>query len=219
VSEPHRPKGEYWLIALFGVLALGLGLGVGVAKYISSTAPGATDTPAASSGPTTSRVPTPSPSTNPTATWTSYSDAADQFSLRYPSSWQQRTCAAGGHTTLYLAPTTANLGACNSDFGGMMSAGASAGDQRSTYRLSSSGYDGLTTTDVTVAGVTGTRQAATVSGSSDAALGPSPGTKVVQYLFNTGGRTYRCLYSQDPSTATAQADFDLMVKNTLAFTP
>jgi hypothetical protein len=217
MTAPYRPRGEYWILVLVGVLALGLGLGVSVAKYVA-TGPTLSPGPSASVRPTASSSPsTPAPAAA-TADWTRYSDAADHFALRYPSAWQQRTCAVSGHTTLYLAPTTDTLGACNSGFAGQVYVAAVGGDQRSTYTWSTTGgYDDVKSQTVTVAGFTATRQTANVPDS--AAAGPVPGSKQVQYLLYAGGRTYIAVYSQAPSAPDTLADFDTMIKQTLEITP
>ena len=216
-NQHPRPKTEYWLAILAAVLVLGLALGVAVAKY-ATPFPYTGPSPAASSSPKPAASASASPSATPdvTAAWTHYSDPVDKFSLRYPNAWQHRTCLVDGHTTLYLAPTTATLGVCNSGFGGQMSVGAFSGDQRASFKWTT-GYGSLTTSDVTVAGVAGIRQSATVTAS--AGLGPEPGSKLAQYLFYTGGRTYIATYTQGPAYPDTLSDFDLMVGNTLVFAP
>jgi hypothetical protein len=203
---------------LVSVLLLGFSLGL-LSGCDSGTTP--TTTPSAAS---TTSTPSPTPATttsppDPTAGWTAYSDTTDRFSLRYPPSWVHRTCVVSGHTSLYLAPSTAALGVCSSGFVGQMYVIPFAGDQRSTLVLGSD-FTGLVNTPVTVAGVAGQRESATVATSMG--IGPVPGTKVVQFLFFTNGRTYLCRYNQAPSGPTStnvQADFELMVTSTLAFTP
>src|SRR5437870_1320407 len=102
-NPPVRAKGEYWLLVLVGVLALGLGLGAAVAKYVN---PFPAATPELSAGPSPSAAAPSTPTLDPTASWATYSDTTDQFSLRYPPAWQHRTCVVNGHATLYLAPTS-----------------------------------------------------------------------------------------------------------------
>jgi len=121
-----------------------------------------------------------------------YRDAVDHFALRYPPAWANRTCPAGGHTGLYLAPTSAGLGVCNSGFTGQMSVAAVAGDQRLAYGLSGSD---LITTAVTVGGVTGARQSAL---RPHRTLARRPAPARWSTCFFTGGLTYRCSYSQAP---------------------
>jgi hypothetical protein len=199
-------------------IALVLALGAAVAACARPGGPGVAPTSAVTSTPaptTAASLAAPTTPPDPTAGWTRYSDATDRFSLRYPPTWQRRTCPAGGHTGLFLAPSTAGLAICNSGFTGQMSVAAVSGDQRSAYALSGSD---LASTSLTVGGVSGTRQSATAVAAD---LGPPAGTRLVVYLFFTGGRTYRCAYSQEPSGPTSTnvlADFDLMVTGTLRFT-
>jgi hypothetical protein len=218
MSAPERAKGEYWIMLLAGVLLLGLGVGVAVAKFASPFPFAASPSPTPSAAPSRSASPTPTP--DATASWTAYADTADKFSLRYPPTWQQRTCKVAGHTTLYLAPTADTLGVCNSGFGGQMSVGAQAGDQRSVYEwTAASGYASLVTTAVTVSGIAGIRQSATVSATSSSGPGPAVGSKIVQYIFSTNDRTYTFAYTQAPSAPDTLASFELMIKTTLTFTP
>jgi hypothetical protein len=197
------------------VLLLGLGVGVAVAKFASPFPFAASPTPTASAAP--SRSATPSPASDDVSAWTPYVDAADKFSLRYPPAWQQRTCKVGAHTTLYLAPTAAGLGVCNSDASGMMSIGAQDGDQRAALKWTATTYPDVTTANVSTASLTAIRQTATVS--SSAALGPEPGSKLVQYLFYSSGRTYLASYTQKPADTSALADFDRLVTTTFTITP
>src|SRR5258705_12720933 len=67
------------------------------------------------------------------------------------------------------------------------------GDQRSTHELS--GYPDSSSSAVTVNGVSGTRQSATVSGVAD--VGPPDGTRLVAYVFY--GRIYKCYSNQAPA--------------------
>ena len=203
---PTIPRSIAFRAPLLATLAL-----LGLAGCAPSTPPGAPATvPAPVPATTTATTPA-----DVTAGWTPYSDAVDHFSLRYPPAWQHRSCPSGGHIGLFLAPTTAGVGVCNSGFVGQMSIVAVTGDERAAYQIT--GEPGVVSAPVTVGGVAGTRQSVTLSG---AGLGPPAGTREVVYLFFTGGRTYRCAYDQTPTGATATdvlADFDLLVTHTLAF--
>jgi hypothetical protein len=224
-KDPNSERRRLPKVGLSTVLILVLALATFAVWYSLFSRPASTKVPAArpsSSDPATSAEPSPTPSPtpppDPTAAWLHYSDSSDQFSLRYQPIWLQRTCTVDGHVNLYLAPVPAALGACNSGYGGQMYVLGSTGDERSTYQLGT-GYVDLVTQSVTVGGVTGQRQSATVGSSAE--VGPPSGTKIVQYVFYTHGRTYVCYYGQAPSGATSTSvvsDFDLMVMNTLAFT-
>jgi hypothetical protein len=188
-----------------------------VGGAIPAAGPGLLASSTISSAPVATPSPTPPP--DPTLAWTRYTDSANQLSLRYQPTWLQRTCKGESRVSLYLAPVQAALGACSSGFGGQMYVAVSSGDQRSTYLLDND-YADLVSQPVTVGGVNGQRQSATVGNSAEAA-GPPAGTRIVQYLFYTHSRTYLCYYGQAPSGATSTnvaSDFDLMVMNTLAFT-
>lgn len=213
MPTPDRAKTEYLVLTLVAFIVLGLGITLAIGKFIA--------TPTASSSPEVVRPlssPVASVTARPSSTpaWATYSDPADKFSLRYPSTWQQRVCTTDNHATLYLAPSTATLGVCNSDFGGQISVGARDGDQRAELKWSS-GYADITATNITVAGASGIRQTATVSVGAE--IGPEPGSKLVQYLVYKNNRTYTALYTQRPSAPDTLADFELMVKTTFTFLP
>lgn len=119
--------------------------------------------------------------------------------------------------SLFLAPTTAALARCQSDFGGQIQVFSLAGDQRASFKFGAS-YDSVSTSSVTVGGITGDRQSATAK--APAELGPPTGTKLVQYLFFTAGRTFIATYQQQPKgdvSSDVLSDFDLMIQNTLKF--
>jgi len=199
---------------LAAAIVLGLGLSTAACtKTPTDPVPGPTTAAGTSAAAPT---PTPTPTRDATAAWTPYRDATDGFSLRYPTTWVQRTCPAGGHTGLFLAPSSAALAVCNSDNVGQISVTVIPGDQRAGFTLT--GSTGLASTPVTVGGVAGTRHSGTAV--EPEALGPPAGTRQILYVFFTGGRTFVCSYSQAPTGATATdvaADFDLMVTATLSF--
>jgi hypothetical protein len=206
------------------ILAAAIVLGVGLSttactKTATDPVPAPTTAAPTSAAGTSAAAPSPSPTAtrDATAAWTPYRDATDGFSLRYPATWVQRTCPAGGHTGLFLAPSSAALAVCNSGNVGQMSVTVIPGDQRAGFTLA--GSTGLVSTPVTVGGVAGTRHSGTAV--EPEALGPPAGTRQILYVFFTRGRTFVCSYSQAPTGATATdvaADFDLMVTTTLSFT-
>jgi hypothetical protein len=176
--------------------------------------PGTPTTPPAAVETTTAVPTTTTPPADPTLGWTPYRDTVDHFSLRYPPGWQQRTCLGSPHTALFLGPSADALALCNSGFVGQMSVAAIPGDERATYHVTGTG---AASASITVDGVSGTRETATASATD---LGPPAGTRLVAYLFYTGGMTYRCSYAQAPSGPTSTdvlADFDLMVTRTFRF--
>jgi hypothetical protein len=219
VVRTVAPQRWFVLSGVALALALAAGCSPGPATPAATGSSPASAGPSASPSPSASATPSASPP-DATAGWTSYSDTTDRYSLRYPPSWVRRICHVSGHANLYLAPSTAALGVCNSDFVGQMSVLILSGDQRAALHLSGSTYTGLVTSSVTVDGVIGQRQVATVAVTGE--LGPVAGTHLEQYLFFVHGRTYRTFYSQAPSGATAtdvRADFELMVEHTLRLTP
>jgi hypothetical protein len=201
------------------VLAAVIVVGVGGTMAGCTTAPAGpatTSAPASTSAPAATTAAAPTPTRDATEAWTPYRDAANGFSLRYPTNWVQRTCPSAGPTALFLAPTSPALAICNSGNVGQMSVTAFPGDQRAAFALA--GSTGLVSTPVTVAGATGARLSGTAAASD---LGPPAGTRQIVYLFFTAGRTVVCSYSQAPTGPTATdvaAEFDLMVTTTLTFT-
>jgi hypothetical protein len=214
MPTPNRAKTEYVVLMFVAFMVLGFGVILAIGKYLSAP-PDSSAAPEAVrplSSPATSNTPSP----GPTASWVSYADPVSKFSLRYPPSWQQRICNADARTVLLLAPTTATLGVCNSDFGGQISLSTHDGDQRTALKWTD-GYTNITTTDVAMTGATAIRQTATVSAGAE--IGPEPGSELVQYIIYKNTRTYLALYTQQPSGPNILADFDLMVKTTLTFLP
>ncbi|HSX01774.1 MAG TPA: hypothetical protein VLI05_00500 [Candidatus Saccharimonadia bacterium] len=223
VDKPtgRRRRGWWrWLLGALVVLVVGAG-GWGAWRIVMRPAPKLVPLPTLAPHRSPAVSVTPSPSATPvsTAGWTPYTNYGDRYGLRYPASWQKRTCAVEGHTALYLAPTTAALGVCQSGNAGQMYSIVATGDQHSSYEIGA-GYSDLTTQPVTVGSVSGERQAGTVA--TAGAVGPAVGTHTVQYIFVNAGRTYLFYYSQAPSGPTATdvlAEFDAMVGSTLTFTP
>lgn len=168
---------------------------------------------------------TPQP-VDPTASWTTYSSQTGKFSLRYPSSWQQPTnkemCTPGlFDRALYLGPDAQSVLKCATSYFGQIYVSSIEGDKQSSYSLGS-GYTDVSTQDVIVSGIAGSRISATTSGLSGEG-GYKDGTKVVEYLFYTNGNTYVAHYIQAPAGSTPSrnvlSDFDLMVTKTLRFSP
>jgi hypothetical protein len=71
-------------------------------------------------------------------------------------------------------------------------------------------------TPVTVDGVKGTRQTATVT--ADNSIPPSKGASEVIYTFTVTDRTYVAYYTREPGEADLSSQFDLIVQHTLRFT-
>ncbi len=162
-------------------------------------------------------APSASPLTGPTANWTPYTDTYGKYSLRYNPSWKIKNCD-GTPSAVFFGPTTAALGTCNSDDHAqvVISVGA-PGDSRTLFEYTPQGYSNLSTSTVTINGYTVEHQTATLSAAN--AVGPVVGTRLAQYIFVTGGKTYIASYVQAPSGATSSDvmhDFDLMV-GTLTF--
>lgn len=154
---------------------------------------------------------------DPTASWTAFSSKTGKFSMKYPSSWGKLTC--DDDSVVFLGSSANAVGKCYTDFGGQMFTSSSAGDQRSDYELASNNYDNIVKSDVTIDGVTGKKESGTFKAPGEAGIGPADGTKAVQYIFYTSGRTYVAQYNQIDDFTDVLNDFNLMVTKTLKFTP
>ena len=223
-QPPVSPRNKHRLIVIAATLIVGIAL-LSFLAYLylkphsaPPTSQTQTATPSAQTSTTSSTPKPPTHTPDPTASWTAYASTAGHFTLKFPPAWKTKVCPDNPQT-LFLAPKTAALGACQSDFGGQMQVTSIGGDQRASYKYTVASYDTVVTTTVTVSAVTGERQSAIAKGGE--ALGPPAGTKLVQYLFFTGGRTYLATYQQQPSGDVSEdvtSDFDLMIQNTLQFT-
>lgn len=163
-------------------------------------------------------APTTTTAADPTANWTKFSSTGGKFNFKYNPDWKKLTC--DDDSTVYLAPTTAALAVCNSDSGSQITIYSQAGDHRSDQRLTAAdGYTSITSENVTVSSVTGTRMRGVLT--TPGPVGSPANTITVIYSFYTNGRTYTASYNQEPSGARSQnvlSDFDLLVKNTFKFT-
>ena len=167
----------------------------------SLAACGATLNTPASTPPATARIeetaspsaPASSPSPDPTATWRSFSSAEAQLAFRYPPSWKFLTCAPSTQRPLYAEMGATPLLPCNGDESPIPQVNIQVlvGDQVSEATTNTLGtFVGTPngSSDVTVAGVIGTRITARVD--TDLPLPPLRGTTQVVYSFYTSGRTY-----------------------------
>jgi hypothetical protein len=128
------------------------------------------------------------------------------------------TCDDG--SALFLAANTSSLARCNSDSGGQMLVASYKGNILSSQELSSKYYPDLVTEAITLNGVTGKKQTGTFkSPSGEVGIGPADGDKTVMYTFYTNGRTYYASDSIKASYPDVLSDFNLMITNTLKFTP
>jgi hypothetical protein len=154
---------------------------------------------------------------DPTADWVSYTSAEGKFSLKYPKTWVTATnpelCSPG---ILLLGANSGSVGKCASEGFGQISvtgqpSHADCGD------LNAEAWTVNSKETVTVASVTGLKQAATAKAPADGAGTDPEGTKILNYCFNNNGYTYVANYKQLPSYPDALADFSLMVTKTLKF--
>jgi hypothetical protein len=157
---------------------------------------------------------------DPTDDWVLYTNAEGVFSFKHPASWVQAAspelCSEG---LALFAPSTASVGTCASENGGQIQVFSTAGDASADYQLDAAYYTVTTDDPVTVEGVAGHRLSATVVGMEAVSeVGGYPdNTKIVRYIFVTGGKTYVASYVQQPSYPDVLSDFTLLVTETLKF--
>lgn len=158
--------------------------------------------------------------TDPTASWIAYSSKDGVFSLKYPKTWVTAThpelCSPG---ILLLGANTQSVGVCGSESFGQVSVASVSGDSQKDNDLSTHGFKDVTTSAVTIGGVTGQKQTGTSSGqaASGAPNALPDGIKVTKYVFFTNSKTYTFTYTQASTYPDVLSDFDLMVTKTLKF--
>lgn len=215
--KPTTPLKRNLLILAGAVLISILIVAVFILTRPSISPPTPITQPSSSSqAATTPASPTPTTSTDPTATWPGYTNSSGGYSLRYNPSWQTKTCP-DNPSLLFLAPTLAALGTCQSENAGQIEILSMDGDQRTALAYGSD-YESVTTTTVTVDSITGVRESAVAR--APGAIGPPAGTILVHYIFFNGSKTFLAAYQQQPSgdiSTNVLSDFDLMVKNTFNF--
>lgn len=146
------------------------------------------------------------------AGWQKYDGGS--FSFSYPSDWIRKDCSAG---LLLLGPTESSAGLCNSDATSEISIAWAIGDSRANYHLSKNDYPDLQEKTISIAGETATKVSGTLNSSQPIYVGPTNGTKVIQYLFYRKGQTYAFVYTQTPDFSDASNDFGQLVTKTLSF--
>jgi hypothetical protein len=160
---------------------------------------------------------------DPTADWATYSNKEGSFSFKYPKTWVQAAhpekCNPG---SVLFGVNAASVGTCASGNGGQMSFSTQAGDVVSTAKMQNASYPDVTSTAVTINGVAGTKQAGTYKDVDGFGVGPTEGTKLTQYTFFTGGKTYVATYSVgNPASPYPDglSDFNTLMTTTFKFTP
>jgi hypothetical protein len=146
------------------------------------------------------------------AGWQKYD--AGGFSFSNPENWIRKNCGVG---TILLGPTANSAGLCNTDGNPEVSITWSIGDSRANYHLAKADYPDLQEATVEISGVTATKTTGTLNSSQEIYVGPSNGTKVIQYLFYTKGQTYAFIYTQTPDFGDVSSDFEQLVNKTLSF--
>jgi hypothetical protein len=167
------------------------------------------------------KIPSEDDVPSPTKDWATYSSPDGNFSFKHPKTWVfPESLEFCGEGLVLVAPFKDSLGRCGSEFGGQMQISSTKGDLRNDYKLKAENFDDLKEEPVTVDGVPGVRQSATVVSRPDdvEGLGSSPdGTKLVKYLFLEGGRTVEANYVGEPDFEDVLSDFELLVTKTLKF--
>jgi hypothetical protein len=156
---------------------------------------------------------------DPTKDWVSYSSTEGKFSLKYPQTWVKAPNTDQCQLNfLMLGGDKASAGTCASSNLGEIIVTSADGDQTKKYDLPKDQYKEITVAPVTVNRVKGQKVSGTFHISANAAgVSLADNTKVVGYVFVTGGKTYVALYQQQPSMPDVLTDFNLMVNKTLKF--
>lgn len=155
--------------------------------------------------------------TDPTASWITYTGPDSRISLKYPTTWVTASdpslCSSG---VLLLGASSNSVGKCGSEDFGQMSvtwqpSHAYCGD------LNSDAWTVDSTENVTVSGISGLKQTATAKAPSPRGGSEPEGTKVVNYCFNSNNYTYVANYTHKPTYPDVLSDFNVMITKTLKF--
>lgn len=182
------------------------------------------DKPATAAVQTPAPTPTPpaTPAADPTESWnSSYSSSPGAYSFAYPQTWvladNLDSCSDG---LVLLASSKELVGKCASEDFGQIVIASEAGDGSGKIALAKTSYPDLQTKDVkSNRGVTGKRYSGTfkVASGEDFGFGPADGTKTVQYVYYTNGRTYYATYYREPGEPDITSDFDALMTYAFAF--
>jgi hypothetical protein len=216
MSKKETQKGFSLIEGLLVVIALTL---IGFVGWYVWNANHKDDSPTKTSQTTSPKTETATKAeADPTKDWTAFTSKDNSFSVRYPTTWftggNPEFCDASN--LLLLGSTKDVAGKCASDSVGQVLIASSDGDNRSGYALDSDYYKDITSQTVTVDGVAGTKSSGTYTYTGEG-IGPTVGTKQVNYVFYSNGKTYVAQYSQAPSYPDALSDFNLVVTKTLNF--
>jgi len=157
-------------------------------------------------------------STDPTATWTKYSNKDGGFSLKYPSSWL--TAYSCTTSAVLLAPSSSVRVDCNSakvNQGYIEEIYVGPAFRFGCIPLSlKDGFTNIQQQSVkTSSGVTATEYTAASNGNSGSLF--MKGTNVNDYYFTVNGKCYEANYTQFPGYPDVSSDFNLMITKTLKF--
>ncbi len=207
-----KQRGFTLIEVLLSVIALSVVVFVGYYVYNQSSS---NDKSAASS--TTAKPLTPLKKVkpaDPTASWTAYTTTGNGFSFKYPSGWTKNVCDAN---FVLLGPSPDAAGHCQSDATAQIVLSSVKGDNRTTAKLEAASFPDLKSEAVTVDGIAGVKETGTLQASGEQFVGPTNGSKLINYVFYTNDTTYIMLYVQIPAFTDVSSDFNLLVTNTLKF--
>jgi len=195
------------ILLLVVVIAL-----AGVGYYVYKAKKNTTSTyNSAANASTTTKPAVKTTTTDPTASWKSFTSTAGKFSLKYPSNWVTETSCLSNQ--FWAAPTAASLGQCGSSTVSEITVIGST--THGCFPLDST-FSNVTSETVTISGVQGTKYSGVVNSAQDASFGPV-GTKVEQYCVSTSAVHYTASYNQLAGYPDASSDFNLIVTKMLTF--
>lgn len=201
----HDQRGLAPLLIILILLLLAL-IGFTGWRVWSSSQSDSESAPAASSSPATDKIET-SDETPPTLE--RVSTASDSYSVPLPSGWVHSTCE--DTDILFLAPSEALLGRCNSGSFGAVSISRSAGDTRSEGdpRSDPSATD-VSITSATIDGQPATKTSYTVGGDGGIV---EAGTRFVSYRVFFEGNTYTLGATQTPGGTSYTTELDAFARS------
>jgi len=143
-----------------------------------------------------------------TAGFKPYSNTNNGYSVKYPPTWQMRSCE---DNPVFFAPEKDLLGICNSGFGGLVGVSKSPtpGFKEVEDSYTASDYDNFKKETVSLGG----KAAVRISGTSKIMneIVDERGTKRIVYLVELGASFLSFSYSQDKAWSDYSKEFEQMV--------
>lgn len=192
------------IILLIGVLA-----GVGWYVWHSRTTNTASTAVQPALQTTKAATITPKP-VDPYAGWQTVSTGDKDMSIKIPVSWIVTTCKPLDPSVLWISSSKSNAATCNAgNVGEVIFIWSTSAPDTSFHQYSNN----LTSTDMTLNDVKGTKVSYTLSSDVPGAEAGSKGTKVIEYTFKRGNNYFTATYFQHLAGADDSTTFNKIVQS------